>query len=138
MDSLTIRALREEDYHNILTGWWNDWGWTPPPIDFLPEDGTGGVIVMDGDTPVCAGFMYATNSRVAWVDWIISNKNYTDRSKRKEALVKLVACLTEMCRSNGYLYCYALIKNESLINTYKELGYLQAETYSTEMIKHLG
>ena len=71
-----IRPLQEGDYENILCGWWRDWKWVPPVKDFLPEDGTGGYIVYDGDIPVCAGFMYTTNSRAAWCDWIISNIEY--------------------------------------------------------------
>eukprot|EP01050_Picozoa_sp_SAG11_P037920 SAG11_NODE_15206_length_585_cov_1.479424_2_plen_83_part_01 len=76
--------LQHEDYDNILKGWWKDWGWEAPSRDFLPQDGQGGIMVWDGDTPVCAGFLYNTNSKVAWVDWIISNKEY--KESRKEAL----------------------------------------------------
>ena len=60
-----IKQLQEGDYEKILVNWWNDWGWEPPQKDFLPEDGKGGMIVYDGDTPVCAGFIYVTNSKVA-------------------------------------------------------------------------
>ena len=52
-----IRQLQEGDYENILVNWWKDWGWEPPQKDFLPEDGKGGMIIYDGDTPVCAGFI---------------------------------------------------------------------------------
>ena len=75
---LTIRPLIDEDYDTILVEWWKDWSWESPTKDFLPENGSGGLMVMDNDIPVCAGFMYTTNSAVAWVDWIISNKNCTN------------------------------------------------------------
>ena len=71
-----IRPLELDDYDTILVDWWKDWGWTPPTRDFLPDNGKGGMIVFDGDIPVCAGYIYLTNSGVAWVDWIISNKEY--------------------------------------------------------------
>lgn len=137
MDSLIVRALTENDYHETLVQWWKQWGWTAPPLDFLPGNGEGGIMVMDGETPICAGFMYLTNSKVSWVDWIISNKEYTDRAKRKEALLLLVGSLTEMCRKTGSKYCYALIKHQGLVNTYKELGYSQGDSYTSEMIKIL-
>ena len=60
--NLNIIPLKESDYDNILCGWWTDWRWTPPSRDFLPDNGKGGFIVYDGDIPVCAGFMYDTNS----------------------------------------------------------------------------
>jgi len=69
---LSIRPLTYEDYDETLVGWWAAWGWTAPARDFLPNDGEGGLMVLDGDVPVCAGYMYATNSRVATTHFKIS------------------------------------------------------------------
>lgn len=134
---LNIRPLTYEDYDDTLKGWWADWGWTAPTRDFLPDDGEGGLMVLDGDVPVCAGFMYATNSRVAWVDWIISNKEYRKKPQRSEAISLLIATLTEISKNTGFKYCYALIKHQSLIETYKEHGYTKGDEYVGEMIKIL-
>ena len=134
---LYIRELNETDYDEILVGWWKDWGWSAPSKDFLPRDGKGGIMVLDDEVPVCAGFMYITNSKVAWVDWIISNKEYTKKPQRKDAIKLLVSALTDICKRAGSKYVYALIKNESLINTYQELGYVKGSNYTTEMIKIL-
>jgi hypothetical protein len=134
---LTTRELKEGDYEDILVGWWKDWGWEPPLKDFLPNDGKGGIIVYDGDTPICAGFMYITNSKVGWVDWIISNKNYTSREPRKDAITLLVSRLTDICKLVGCKYVYALIKNQNLIKTYADLGYIKGDSYTSEMIKVL-
>ena len=132
-----IKPLGETDYEDILVGWWKDWKWTPPPKDFLPSDGKGGVMVLDNDIPVCAGFVYMTNSKVAWVDWIISNREYKKKPQRKEALDLLITTLTNICKDTGNKYCYALIKNKSLIKTYETLGYNSADSYTQEMIKAL-
>jgi hypothetical protein len=129
-----IRVLKDTDYDDILVGWWKDWRWTAPPKDFLPNLG---FIVYDGDTPVCAGYFYTTNSKVSWVDWIISNFNYKDKDKRKEALLLLVETLTNYAKWSGSKYSYALIKNKSLINIYKDLGYIEGDSYTSEMIKVL-
>lgn len=137
MESLTIRSLTNNDYDDILTKWWEQWEWTAPTREFLPDNGRGGVIVYDDETPVCAGFLYLTNSKVAWVDWIISNREYKKKPHRKEAIQLLVATLTNICKDYGSKYCYALIKNQSLIDTYKELGYVKGDEYVGEMIKIL-
>lgn len=134
---LTIRRLNDTDYEDILLKWWNDWGWTAPERDFLPDNGRGGVIVFDGDIPVCAGFMYLTNSKVAWIDWIISNKEYRKKPLRKEAIELLVAALTNISTDSGSKYGYALIKSKSLIETYEKLGYIKGDSYTSEMIKVL-
>ena len=78
-----IRKLNSLDYDSILVKWWKDWRWTAPPKDFLPENGEGGFIVYDNDIPVCAGYIYMTNSKVGWCDWIISNFEYKNKKKRK-------------------------------------------------------
>jgi hypothetical protein len=137
MEKLTIRPLTMDDYDAILVEWWKEWEWTPPTRAFLPVDGTGGVIVYDGDTPICAGFMYMTNSKVSWVDWIISSRKYTKKPMRQEAIMLLVSTLTEISKNLGNEYCYALIKNKSLIDTYKEIGYTKGDEYVGEMIKIL-
>ena len=79
----TIEPLQEGDYENILCKWWKDWRWTPPSKEFLPDNGLGGFMVYDDGVPVCAGFMYRTNSKAVWCDWIISNIEYKvlDRSQ---------------------------------------------------------
>jgi len=135
--SLTIRALNENDYDNILVGWWKDWKWEAPLRDFLPDNGKGGLMVMDGDTPICAGFMYIRNSKASWIDWIISNKQYRVKPNRKEAIKLLVASLTVIAEDSGGKYGYALIKNKSLIEVYESLGYVKGDSYTSEMIKIL-
>jgi len=127
--------LQHEDYDNILKGWWKDWGWEAPNRDFLPQDGQGGIMVWDGDTPVCAGFLYNTNSKVAWVDWIISNKEY--KESRKEALSILIQTLTSVAKNLDNKFAYALIKHNGLIGVYEQQGYTTGDSYNKEMIKAL-
>jgi len=134
---LYIRELQDTDYEDILVGWWKQWGWEPPQKDFLPNNGKGGIIVYDGETPVCAGYMYLTNSKVAWVDWIISSREYNKKPQRKTAIKLLVSALTEICKNTGSKYVYALIKSQNLIGTYEELGYIKGDSYTNEMIKLL-
>ena len=134
---LNIRPLNSCDYSETLVGWWKDWSWEAPKRDFLPDDGTGGFIVYDGDTPVCACFIYVTNSKVAWADWIISNKSYTDKKGREHSLKLLLLSLTNACKLSGCKFVYALIKNDSLISKYEDLGYVKGDSYQTEMIKKL-
>jgi hypothetical protein len=135
--ALEIRPLKYEDYDDFLLKWWSDWKWDAPTRDFLPSDGTGGIVVYDGDTPICAGFMYITNSKVSWVDWIISNREYRVKPNRTQAISLLIDALTNICKNSGAKYVYALIKHKNLIDTYNKLGYVCGDTYVGEMIKTL-
>jgi|TARA_R110000787_G_scaffold70013_9_gene155656 hypothetical protein len=133
---LNIRKLHATDYEDLLLSWWKDWGWDAPAKDFLPDNGEGGLIVFDEEIPVCAGFVYVTNSKVAWVDWIISNKNYNKKPGRKLAIQFLIESLTNTCSKNGNKYAYALIKHKGLQDVYLNQGYIKGDNYTQEMIKH--
>jgi len=136
--NLEIRILKEEDYEDILCKWWKEWNWTSPPSrEFLPNNGTGGYIVFDGETPIVAGFLYDTNSSVAWCDWIISNINYTDRPNRRKAIEFLINTITECAKGLKKKYMYANNTSQPLINIYKNLGYKEGSTSTTELIKIL-
>ena len=135
--ALDVRILNSSDYDEILVGWWKDWGFTPPSKDFLPDNGSGGCMITDGDEFVCAGFLYSTNSKIAWVDWIISNKNYRKKPERSEAISLLILTLTNIAKNLGNKYAYSLMDNERLIETYKKLGYVKSASYTEELIKYL-
>ncbi len=134
---LNIRKLTEDDWGTLIQ-WWDAWPeWDAPPKDFLPDNGKGGYIVFDGEIPVCAGYIYFTNSKVGWCDWIVSNFNYKDKVKRKEALKFLVSILTEALTQGGCKFSYALLKSKSLVSIYKDLGYVNGDKDYSEMIKKL-
>ena len=81
--------------------------------------------------------MYITNSKVGWCDWIVSNFEYKNKKKRKEALSFLVQVLSHTLKISGCKYGYALLKNDSLIKTYEDNGYIKADAYNAEMMKLL-
>lgn len=131
---LTYRIIEEGDYTEILSKWWIDWGFLPIPEDFLSETG---IIIYDGDIPVCAGFAYSTNSYVALVNWIISNKEYRVKPNRKKALDLLVEKLTYICEDAGFKYIFVNNNNPQLISRFKNHGYMVGTDNSTELIKKI-
>tara|TARA_R100000231_G_scaffold35649_1_gene31552 strand:+ start:27409 stop:27819 length:411 start_codon:yes stop_codon:yes gene_type:complete len=132
-----VIPLKDTDYEKILCKWWKDWRWSPPSKDFLPQNGMGGFMVYDGDIPICAGFMYVTNSKAVWCDWIISNLEYKDRQNRKEALELLIKTISDEAKKEGAKYVYALIKNKPLVDAYKKYGFVEGDMYTQELIKTL-
>jgi hypothetical protein len=132
--ALNIKPLSDNDYDNILCGWWKDWKWTAPKKDFLPETG---YMVYYNDEPICAGYMYITNSNVVLLEWIISSFKFKDRKIRKEALFMLVQTITSLSANLGKKYVYSLLKSKSLIEIYQELGFGTGDQNGTEMIKKI-
>jgi len=132
--ALNIIPLSEKDYDDVLCEWWKDWRWKAPAKDFLPERG---YMVYYNDEPICAGYMYVTNSNVVLLEWIISSFKFKNKKVRKEALYMLIVTVTSLAEGLGKKYVYSLLKNESLINIYKELGFNKGGNSGQEMIKKL-
>jgi hypothetical protein len=129
------RKLKEEDY-DLLVSWWKQWRWTAPPRDFLPQNGTGGVMIEKDGKQVVAGFIYLTNSAVAWSEFIISNFDYKE-SDRHEAIKFLISELSRIAQDCGAKYVYTVVKNQSLQKLYQEIGYTNGSQKVTEMFLKL-
>lgn len=132
--NLTVRRINDTDYEEILVKWWSDWGFEVIPKDFLSDYG---LIVYDNDVPVCAGFIYVTNSSVALVNWIISNKEYRKKPERNIALDMLIEKLTYLCKEGGFKYVFVNNNNKLLIERFVNHGYKIGVSDSTELIKIL-
>lgn len=131
--NFTTRNLTEYDY-NVLVNWWKFWRFTPPPQSILPNNGLGGIMIVDEyGYYSCAGFLYETNSKIAWIEYIVSNPNEKDKKTRNESLKYLILELTSIAEEKGYIATFSSIKNENLINKYIECGYVPSLGKCTEL-----
>ena len=131
------RWISNDDY-SILVEWWKFWRFFPPTQDILPNNGLSGLVITDeNDNMICAGFLYATNSPIAWIEFIVSNPNVKDKKVRKESLTFLIQELTNLAKENNFKVIYSSLKNENLMNKYLECGFKKAGTNTTEMIKSI-
>lgn len=132
-----VRELKEEDYQNTLFVWWKDWGWDPPSQAALPDNGLGGLIVFSEDTPVCAGFLYETNSAMCWIEFIVSDKNY-DGDDRSDAILMLIKGLSSIATDKGFKFIFTSFQgNPGLESKYKQCGFIESDKNCTQMIKVL-
>jgi hypothetical protein len=134
---MEVRYLKESDYDDILVGWWKQWRWSAPAKDMLPQNGAGGIMISKGGEDICAGFVYFTNSKTAWIEYIISNPGYKNREDRKNALNMLINVLSVYVEQEGYKYIYTSLKNKHLIDRYADCGFLSGDKNCQEMIKIL-
>jgi hypothetical protein len=132
---LKVRALEESDLE-ILQSWWKAWKWPEVNRDTLPANGLGGLMIHKDDTPIISGFLYLTNSNIAWIEWIISNPQYRDKD-RKQALRLLITSLEDVAIKQGYKSIFTVVKNNSLIKAHKDLGYSIDESPSYEISKKI-
>ncbi len=130
---LFFAPLENEDYE-ILCEYWKFWKFPAPPKKCLPNGGTGGIkLVNEEKEIVCAGFLYETNSGIAWLEFIVSNPNIRDKNIRHDALVQLISFLTIEAEEKGFDVVFTSIINENLIKKYEEVGYTKNTMKSTEL-----
>jgi|TARA_R100001530_G_scaffold94510_1_gene65650 hypothetical protein len=133
---LNIRTLKESDW-DTLVGWWEAWPkWVAIPKSFLPNNGTGGLIVEKGETPIVAGFIYFTNSDAVLLEWIVSNPKYRD-ADRKQAIELLINTAEAVCKQEGKKYMFSIGRNKHLIETHKKLGWHVDADASHEIVKNI-
>lgn len=130
-----VRDLEESDW-DTLVGWWKWWRWAIMPKDFLPENGTGGVMVVKNGVCVVAGFLYTTNAKVMILDFIVSNPDYKDKD-RKTAVEILIKEAEIKAKNLKCKYMFSISKSTHLINAHKELGWVVDSKPSYEIIKNL-
>ncbi len=130
---MNTRTLTESDYL-ILSDWWKAWGWPVMAKDMLPDNGTGGIMVENKGENIVAGFLYWSNSKLVWLDWIISNPN-ADKKIRKQAIEMLILTAEQMVKDAGSKYMMSISRSNSLLKIHENIGWSIDKTPSHEMIK---
>ena len=130
---MNTRTLTGSDYL-ILSDWWKAWGWPVIAKDMLPDNGTGGIMVENKGENIVAGFLYWSNSKLVWLDWIISNPD-ADKKIRKQAIEMLILTAEQMVKDAGSKYIMSISRSNSLLKIHEKIGWSIDKTPSHEMIK---
>ncbi len=134
---LKVRELKESDWDTLVSWWlsWEEWQ-IHPAKEMLPMNGIGGLIVECENIPITAGFLYLTNSKIAWMEWIISDKNYREKNK-KEAIELLINSLEKVAKNTGAEMIFSVTQNKSLLKMHENLGYTIDKNPSHEISKKI-
>ena len=76
---INIRKIELEDYEYI-NKWWVEQGFDAPSRDILPKDGLGGIII-EKKKPIAAAYLYLTNSKMGYIDNLISDPKYISKDR---------------------------------------------------------
>ena len=133
---MKLRTLTEQDW-DTLCNWWEAWPkWVNPPKSFLPDNGKGGFMVEKEGKPICAGFIYLTNSDAVLLEWIVSDPEYREND-RKDALELLITGAEAACKEIGKKHMFTIGRNKHLIDTHKKLGWSVDPDPSYEIVKKI-
>lgn len=131
---LKSRKIQQEDW-DMLASWWEGHKWPVPARDSLPENGSGGIIIEENKEPVIAGFIYQTNSKGCWLEYIISKPNY--KKDRSHLIDKLVQIAEEAALLLGFKYMLFIGKSNGIRKSLKKHGWLEDSEPSYENMKKI-
>ncbi len=123
-----LRRYTNFDYQTIK-GWSDARGSVLIPQEYLPLTG----FVHEGH---CAGFLYKTDSAVAWLEWVFSNPA-SDSKARNLAMNEMIDELCNEAKRLGFKVILTTVEHKKLIERYESLGFETTDKEMTNMLKRV-
>ena len=119
-NKINVRKIELEDYKHI-NKWWIDQGFDHLNLEILPMKGLGGLIV-EKEKPIAAAYLYLTNSKMGYIDNLISDPKYISKD-RFNIILELIAACKQMAVETGCLDVWAVTNSKGIIKRCKKLKY---------------
>jgi hypothetical protein len=130
---MNFKPITPKDYDTLCT-WWRLHGWSAPLEEALPKNG---LIVRDSEgRGIAAGFLYLTDSSIAWLEFVVANP-LCDKIVRDKALDTLITQLIDLARRCGKSLIFSSINHPSLVKRYEQSGGIKTDTNMTNFIWRL-
>lgn len=83
---------------------------------------------------VCAGFLYKTDSSLAWLEWLVTNP-MASSIERHEALDLVIDNLVSEAKAWGAKAIFTSTDNQQLVDRYTRHKFLPTDTKVTHLIR---
>lgn len=128
VSNLTARYYTLADYDTVA-GWWKAHNEGFPPQEFLP--GTGIVMEVEGK-PVCAGFLYRTDSKICIFEWQACDPK-AGKKERNVALDGLVDTAIWWAKENGFGMIHSSTNIQRFTKRLKDKGFIGKDRNYTNL-----
>ena len=119
-NELKIRKIETKDY-KYINKWWVEQGFKPVSLDVLPMQGLGGLII-EKQKPIAVAYLYLTNSKMGYIDNLISDPKYISKD-RFNIILQLISACKQMAVETGCLDVWAFTNSKGIIKRCKKLEY---------------
>lgn len=102
----------------------------------LSQLSTRGIVVEENGQKFCAGWVYVTDSKLGWLEWVVTNPESSIK-RRKAGLEALVAEALKLATALGIENLFASVSNKNLIKLYLSQGFIKGDTGMTNLIARL-
>lgn len=123
-----MRFIEDKDY-KVISEWWKGYNWPAVPKEALPKNG----FIVDG---LCAGFLYCTDSSIAWMEFIVGNPAAI-KEDRTIALNNLVISLCGLAKEYGYKQVFSSIQHPNLMKIYEDNGFEKSDVNMTNFVRRI-
>lgn len=113
----------------IIQKWWKSHGSFPPEPHHLS---TTGIIVEESSQPICAGWLYDTDSKISVFEFVIASPD-ANRHVRDASLTYLIDTVKNIASSRGYALIYSSVRGPKYIQRLLKAGFIQVDTGQTHM-----
>ena len=131
--ALTFERFEPEKHYASICGWWDAHKWPRIPLQSLPENGL--VAVVDGE-PLCAGWVYRTDSNMAWMEWLVMSPK-APRPVRGYALDELIRALIALAMTLGAGVVFTSCRVPRLVNRLQDHGFQVTDSAMTNLVRVL-
>lgn len=132
---LQLRHIELQHDYPTLDAMWKAWKFPSPPIEALPD--TGLIVTNFRGDPIAAGFLYKTNSTLAWMEWIVASM-FCTKAERATGLDMLIEHLEAWAHVEGFTTLFTCSKNASYSHKLKKLEWIPTDTGMNHFIRRLG
>jgi hypothetical protein len=112
----------------VISTWWKEHKWPIVPLSFLPRNG---IVIRHLGKPICAGFIYLTDTPIGLLEWVVSDPK-SNKKDRDEALHLLIQRLCWMAQILGVVQLFSSSEHPKLSERLEENGFKM----TSESVKH--
>ena len=119
---LVTRLFDLDKDYAIIQEWWKQHGSFAPKPQHLSSTG----LIIEADNPLCAGWLYNTDSKICVFEFVVSNPNVS-KDLRDAALTLLIQEIKKLASNRGYELIYSSVKGMKYINRLLAAGFIIAD-----------
>lgn len=122
----------DEERYSIVKDWWIKRKWPVPGQEFLS---TTGIMVYYKERPICAAWLYQTDSLVTMMGFVISDLKTTGKVK-KNSIEFLFNKFEEIAKQMGFKLIFLPVATDSIARLgIKKLNYINSGSKINELSK---
>lgn len=129
---MVIRRFTIKDYP-IVESWWEKHGAFPLSLEYYSKTG----IIVEGTVPLCAGWLYDTDSAICVFEFVVCNPD-APREERNKGLNELIKHIIKLAQKRNYKLIYSSVKGEKYIKRLMEQGFVEVDKEQTHCFYKIG